>query len=65
MSGTLVSFLALLACPLAMAAMAGIPAVIHRRRRHRASRSATGCQAPALAAAAPPVAGRSHEAEAA
>lgn len=65
MPGTLVSFFRLLACPLGMAAMAGIPAVIHRARRRHGSRFATGFYAPVLPAAAPSVAGRSHEAEAA
>ena len=65
MTATLTSLLPLLACPLGMAAMAGIPAAIHRARRRRASRSAPGLEPPVLPAAQPAAAGRSHEAEAA
>jgi hypothetical protein len=65
MSGTFISFLPALACPLGMAAMAGIPAGIHRARRRHASRSTAGPDAPVLRTAEPSAAGRSHQAEAA
>jgi hypothetical protein len=65
MRGTLISFLPLLACPLGMAAMAGIPAVIGWTKRRNGGRSATDLDAPVLRASEPWAAGRSHEAEAA
>jgi hypothetical protein len=63
MFGTDVALLPLLACPLGMAAMAGVPAVLHRVKRRRTSRPAT--DAPALPTADPSLAEQPHEAEAA
>lgn len=37
MAHTLLALIPLLACPLGMAVMAGVPALVHRRKRARAS----------------------------